>query len=272
MALINDVINDEGITTLDLPGPESDHDSRADVVSAFYLTFLARQATETEVTHWDDLANAGMSDADIRDAIASSKEASTIVVPIKSAYQAVLNREPGQDELREAAGKIREGEPLDDVRDLLIGSGEAMPDTGVTELFVADLYQRLLDRSPDEAGLAGWVSSGKSWSEIVDGFVNSSEYRATWASDPGESEQSEPDDTNELLAAFISSKTQAQDQLDEYIGGLSDLDVPGSGDAAPVPSESVDIPAIKWVDGYAFDAGSEIALVGGEEFEDIDLV
>lgn len=266
MALINDVINDEGITTLDLPGSETG--TAADLVSADYLTFLARQATEAEIAHWTDAANAGMSSADIRDAIANSQEASTIVVPIKSLYQAVLNREPSQDELGEAAGKLRDGDRLDDIRDLLTGTGEAVPDAGVTELFVADLYQRLLDRSPDEAGLAGWISSGKSWSEIVDGFVNSPEFQATRASNPDEVGQSEADNSGDLLAALVLSKTQAQDQLDEYIDGLSGLEARGSGDVAPVPSEGGDIPAIQWFGGHAFDAGPEIAIVGGDELED----
>lgn len=274
MALINDVINDEGITTLDLPGPETgdDADPDTDVVSVAYLTFLARQATEAELAHWNDAAGAGLSSEDVRDAIANSQEASTIVAPIKSVYQAIFGREPNQDELVEAAGKIREGDPLEDIRELLTGSGEEMLDTGVAELFVADLYQRLLDRLPDEAGLADWVSSGKTWSEIVDGFVNSSEFQATWESNPDEGGQSETDSSGDVLAALISSKTQAQDQLDKYIGNLDGSEASGLENVMPAPLDDENTPPIQWPDGYAFDAGNEIAVVGGDELEDSGLV
>jgi hypothetical protein len=64
------------------------------------------------------------------------------------------------------------------------GAGIAQPGMSTDETFVTSLYNRLLGRAPDAAGLAGWtaqLAAGASPTSIIAGFTGSQEYMGSHA-------------------------------------------------------------------------------------------
>jgi hypothetical protein len=64
------------------------------------------------------------------------------------------------------------------------GAGIAQPGMSTNETFVTSLYNQLLGRAPDAAGLAGWTSqlaAGASPTSIIAGFSGSQEYLGSHA-------------------------------------------------------------------------------------------
>ena len=96
-------------------------------------------------------------------------------------YRATLDREPDLAGFLHWSQKLTEGRPYLDVITGFTDSTEfqntygALDDTG----FVTLLYDNVLNRAPDDAGLADWtgrLASGTSRAEVVMGFAQSAEF------------------------------------------------------------------------------------------------
>ena len=103
-------------------------------------------------------------------------------------YQATLGREPDVEGLEAWAGALKNGTPLKSVAAGFVGSGEFQSVYGALSntQFVTLLYQNVLGRAPDNAGLSAWVQSlnaGTSRADVVVGFSDSGEFRNNTATD-----------------------------------------------------------------------------------------
>ena len=94
------------------------------------------------------------------------------------------------------------------------------------EEYVTDLYNTLMDREPDEAGLADWVGileKGASREKAFAGFVNSAEFKAICEAhgiEPGSYKSNKIVDENPQVTAFVARMyTVALDRRFD-VGGL----------------------------------------------------
>ncbi|MBO6757301.1 MAG: DUF4214 domain-containing protein [Roseibium sp.] len=172
MSLLNDIVNDEGITTLGAEDIAS--------IEGLYTAILFRSASNAEAAHWAQLVNDGWQLGQIRDAILASPEAGMIVGPAVRVIQAITGETPAGHDVDAAVASIRGGDSLADLASsLLVSTPHAALDltTGTTSEIVERLYQELLGRPADAAGRDAWVASGKSVAEILVGFTEGQEYR-----------------------------------------------------------------------------------------------
>jgi Ca2+-binding RTX toxin-like protein len=138
--------------------------SRADVVVGFANSReFINTTTAAAVTYTDARSPAGWSDEVFR------------------AYQATLGRDPDTGGLLDWTGRLATGTPLTDVIAGFVGSREfqntygGLDDTGFVQL----LYQNVLGRAADAAGLTDWtgrLAAGMSRAEVVLGFSESREF------------------------------------------------------------------------------------------------
>ncbi|NDW01300.1 DUF4214 domain-containing protein [Salipiger sp. PrR002] len=101
-------------------------------------------------------------------------------------YQATLDRAPDLAGFENWSERLSEGRPLLAVIDGFVKSAEFQATYGDldTEGFVTLLYNNVLDRDPDAAGLENWsarLEAGASRSEVVMGFSQSAEFTAATA-------------------------------------------------------------------------------------------
>jgi len=100
-------------------------------------------------------------------------------------YLAVLDREPDAEGFRYWEGRMDAGLSLERLVDHFIASDEFQSDYGNTDNseFVALLYENMLDRQPDIAGLEWWTeqleSGARDRDELVMGFMQSEEFIAS---------------------------------------------------------------------------------------------
>lgn len=98
-------------------------------------------------------------------------------------YRAAFDRSPDLAGLSAWVARLQAGQmALDAVAGAFVGSAEFQARYGVTSdaSFVGLLYNNVLDRAPDPAGLAAWISalgSGSSRSQVLRGFSESLEFR-----------------------------------------------------------------------------------------------
>jgi Domain of unknown function (DUF4214) len=95
-------------------------------------------------------------------------------------YEATLGRGPDQEGLTNWTTALNAGESLQNVAAGFVGSTEFQTDYGALSntAFVTLLYENVLHRAPDAAGLSNWVSemnSGASQAQVVLGFSQSQE-------------------------------------------------------------------------------------------------
>jgi hypothetical protein len=107
---------------------------------------------------------------------------------IKSYYENILQRTPGDDEVNSWVAPVNSGAlTIEQVRQAFINSSEAQHVAGVVRM-----YQAAFGRVPDQAGLKDWVNSGKSIAEIGEGFSGSDEFTNRYGS-------------NQVSEAFVTS-------------------------------------------------------------------
>ncbi len=99
-------------------------------------------------------------------------------------YGATLAREPDIAGLAGWVSQLAGGAALASITNGFIGSPEFVAAYGAlnSAQFVAQLYNNVLHRAPDPAGLDGWVSlldGGASRASVVNGFSESAEYQAS---------------------------------------------------------------------------------------------
>jgi hypothetical protein len=99
-------------------------------------------------------------------------------------YEAALGRAPDPTGQAYWASELASGVSETQVAQGFVGSAEFQSDYGANlspTAFVTLLYQNVLDRAPDQAGLNAWVGQmqqGMSEASVVLGFSDSTEFRA----------------------------------------------------------------------------------------------
>jgi hypothetical protein len=148
-------------------------------VKRLYVDFLGRAAGPSEVDYWSSLLlNHTVSRLGITLAVSSSSEWITGV--ITKFYLNTLNRQPDPAGLAGWVSAAKGGMPIATIAAAFYASDEYFQTIGRSDYrtWVTDLYQKLLLRSPDPAGLDGWVAglnSGISRNTVAFGFYQSPE-------------------------------------------------------------------------------------------------
>ena len=170
----------------------------AGFVTLLYQNVLGRDPDAGGLAGWVDALEAGRSQAQVVLGFSNSAEFVAATNPAATAftlarnpaewqgdvyrlYQATLGREPDLSGFQGWLAALSDGTPFLTAVTGFVQSREfqntygALDDAG----FVSLLYQNVLGRDPDEAGLAGWVAeieSGASRAEVVRGFAQSAEF------------------------------------------------------------------------------------------------
>ena len=153
----------------------------SDYVRAAFNGFLCRDAdTEALDAFTAGLAAGTISHGSLVDAILNSVEFNACVAPVSRLYLAAFQRVPDQSGLFNWVNYARAGSSLDSVAATFAASQEftdryaASNDTD----YVNQLYQNVLGRAPDSAGLAYWVgllSAGSTRGQVLAGIAQSQE-------------------------------------------------------------------------------------------------
>ena len=170
--------------------------SDAAFVNQLYLNLLNRPADSGGAQYWDGVLASGTSRGVVVLGFAESQEneANTISTAgdqnnaeAYRLYQAALNRMP--DAAGEAfwSSALASGETATQIAQGFINSAEFQLDYGALtgSGFVTQLYQNVLHRAPDSAGLQYWTNSlaqGASEASVLVGFSDSLENRVQTAS------------------------------------------------------------------------------------------
>jgi alpha-tubulin suppressor-like RCC1 family protein len=150
-----------------------------------YRDFLSREGDAAGINGWVSLITAGTySRLDVINAFFNSAEFNGFVAPVVRLYYATFLRVPDYAGLTFNAGLVRQGTiTLPQLADFFTASPEFAATYGALDntQFVTLLYNNVLGRAPDAAGLAGWVSllgSGYTRGQVLLGFSESTEYQA----------------------------------------------------------------------------------------------
>lgn len=145
-------------------------------VRALYRDMLGREGSSAEVSGWATSMARGMSRYQVAMTMATTKEWITTV--ITHFYQDTLGRAPDAAGLASWVSAAQSGMPVARIAAEFYGSAEYRRRSGSEEAWVRDLYEALLFRAPDPAGLAYWVGqlrSGVPASQIAHAFYQSPE-------------------------------------------------------------------------------------------------
>lgn len=178
-------------------------------VTQDYANILFRTASSTETNTWASLIDSGVfTQAQVASSIAASTEATSVVDPIVRLYQAAFGRAPDKAGLAawvayaDANGGASNTSWQTTISNLFTTStefttryGSSTPTGGA---FAAALYQNVLNRTPDAAGLTAWTNALNngtvSVTQALLGFSNSTEFTnnststiTTWLSTYGTS-------------------------------------------------------------------------------------
>jgi hypothetical protein len=100
---------------------------------------------------------------------------------IRSLYHSILDRQPDEGGVRNWKQHLDRGKSRAWVITHFFKSSEYVNRHKNNTEYVIDLYQGVLGRQPDPGGLSNWVNhlnSGKSREFVLNGFLNSQEYRS----------------------------------------------------------------------------------------------
>jgi Domain of unknown function (DUF4214)/Peptidase family M23/Bacterial Ig-like domain (group 1) len=153
-----------------------------------YRDFLSREGDAAGIQGWTDiLTNAQLTRPQVIDSFLSSNEFAGFVAPVVRLYFATFLRVPDYAGLTFNAGLVRAGTvTVVQLADFFTQSPEFMATYGALNdtQFVTLLYNNVLHRAPDTAGLNGWVSllqGGYTRGQVLVGFSDSTEYQASSA-------------------------------------------------------------------------------------------
>jgi phospholipase/lecithinase/hemolysin len=175
--------------------------SNADFVNQLYQNALGRAGDPAGVQTWNGVLAAGASRGAVLLGFAESQEYEGDTISITSdntlfaagdndngeiyrLYEAALGRAPDPTGQAYWASELASGVSETQVAQGFVGSAEFQSDYGANlspSAFVTLLYQNVLDRAPDQAGLNAWVGQmqqGMSEASVVLGFSDSTEFRA----------------------------------------------------------------------------------------------
>jgi hypothetical protein len=99
---------------------------------------------------------------------------------VRSLYYAILDRQPDEGGVKTWKLWLSKGKSREWVISQFFRSQEYLGRNKNNTEYVRDLYQGVLGRQPDSGGLEHWVNrlnSGSSRQSVLNGFLNSSEYR-----------------------------------------------------------------------------------------------
>ena len=155
--------------------------SNPDYVQTVFREFLCRAADAGALSAFTEgLAAGTVTHGGLVDTVLNSEEFGLYVGPVSRLYLAAFNRIPDQPGLINWVNYARAGYSLQSVADTFTASQEftnrygAMSNTD----YVTALYQNVLGRAPDPAGLANWtglLASGTSRGGVLIGFSQSTE-------------------------------------------------------------------------------------------------
>ena len=155
-----------------------------------YRDFLGREGDPDGIDGWANLIGAGtMTRTAVIDSFLSSAEFGGFVAPVVRLYFAAFRRVPDYIGLTFNAGLVRAGSvSVVQLADFFTQSPEFMSLYGSLNdsQFVTLLYNNVLGRAPDQAGLDGWVAylqSGYTRGQVLQGFSDSSEFQASSANE-----------------------------------------------------------------------------------------
>jgi hypothetical protein len=155
-----------------------------------YRDFLNREGDVAGIQGWSDLVTAGTYTRNqVINAFLSSDEFAGFVAPVVRLYFATYLRVPDYAGLTFNAGLVRAGTvTLAQLADFFTASPEFVATYGslTNTQFVTLLYQNVLGRAPDAAGLSGWVAlleGGYTRGQVLLGFSDSTEYQNAMANE-----------------------------------------------------------------------------------------
>jgi uncharacterized delta-60 repeat protein len=155
-----------------------------------YRDFLGREGEEAGIAGWANAVSSGAwRQAQVIDAFQSSTEFTGFVPPVVRLYFATFQRVPDYAGLLQNVGLLRGATlTLTQLADAFAASPEFMALYGPLDdtQFVTRLYNNVLGRAPDTAGLNGWVSllaGGYTRGRVLLGFSDSAEYQALMANE-----------------------------------------------------------------------------------------
>ncbi len=172
--------------------------NNAQFVSQLYQNSAGRAPTSGELSFWNGQLGVGMTRGDVMLAFSEYVETKDRVSTIYSnglwdqdgmtasiarLYQATLDRRPDSNGLGNWRAEMAAGKSLLDIVPGFLNSREFTSIYGTTTntQFVTLLYNNVLDRAPDTAGLNDWVgqlnSGALSRAQVVLGFSESLEFR-----------------------------------------------------------------------------------------------
>jgi hypothetical protein len=155
-----------------------------------YRDFLGREGDPAGIQGWTDLVAGGTyTRPQVIDSFVQSAEFGGFVAPVVRLYFATFLRVPDYAGLVGNAALVRNGTvTLLQLADFFVASPEFAATYGALDntQFVTLLYNNVLGRAPDQAGLDGWVAllaGGMSRGQVLLGFSDSTEYQAAMASE-----------------------------------------------------------------------------------------
>ena len=163
------------------PANSSPTSSSTSLVQNFYQDFLGRSATTSEIDYWGNRLDQGsVTQGQLATILSSSEE--WIRTVIRGFYIDTLGREPDSNGYQYWINRAKTGMPIADIGSFFYGSDEYFNGFGAGNLnvWVTDLYQKLMLRNPDSGGLNFWLSrlnSGMTRAAVSHWFYQSPEKR-----------------------------------------------------------------------------------------------
>jgi mucin-19 len=158
-----------------------------DYVQLVFQGFLRRAADSGALTTFGSALTAGTeTHGSLVNTLLTSTEFNMFVAPVSRLYMAAFRRVPDAGGLDNWVAYVRAGNPLQSAADAFVASQEFQLTYGSLNdtQYVTLLYENVLGRAPDPAGLADWVmqlSTGSSRGQILIGFSESQEGIALFA-------------------------------------------------------------------------------------------
>jgi Domain of unknown function (DUF4214) len=159
--------------------------SRRLFVMQQYRDFLGREGDNGGIVNWTNTLNAGsLTRAQVVESFFNSAEFSNTVSPIVRLYFAAFNRIPDYPGLTNWVNAYRAGTPLASIAQSFATSAEFLLTYGALNntQYVTLLYNNVLGRAPDPAGLNAWVAAlngGTTRGQVLLGFSESAEHIST---------------------------------------------------------------------------------------------
>jgi len=169
--------------------PSTPVNDNTEFVKMVYRDFLNREADQGGLDYWVNGIDAGtLTKAECVEAFLQSAEFGGNVSPVTRLYFAYFLRIPDYIGLMYWIGQYEAGASLNSISETFAQSAEFIATYGslTNSEFVSLVYNNVLERTPDQAGLDYWtglLDGGMSRGAAMTGFSESAEYLASSASE-----------------------------------------------------------------------------------------